>query len=321
MPYHCRLAVESALVAVPDSTVEFHIVGRPPVSGHLAYLEQHPQVRVHHRPLEEVFATCPGGADPYLAIADRVGPIGPAALSNLVRLAVLYRDGGIYLDTDVIVLAPITPPSEGRALVGCEQVWALNRAVVGSGLTPGAVVRSIPWASTRALARVDSRLARGRGRLAERIREPAGSVRTQVNNAVIVAPPRSPFVGRSLQRARLIDPAKRFALGPHLLDDVARDHPRDVEIAQPHRFYAIPPGQSFRCFEDEYAELPTGAEVLHYVASNHRSLLGSLEIDDERFDSGRAPFWREARRVRAALGTMRGPNRGPNRGSNRGAPS
>jgi Glycosyltransferase sugar-binding region containing DXD motif len=317
VPYHCRLAVESALVAMPDSTIEFHIVGRLPRSGHLSHIERHPQVRVHDRDLDEVFAACPGGAGPYLALADRLGPGVPAALSNLVRLAVLYRDGGIYLDTDVIVLAPINPPSEGRALVGCEQVWALNRSRVGSGLTPGVVVRSVPWASARTLARLDSRLAHGRGRLADRIREPSGSVRNQVNNAVIAAPPRSPFVGRSLQRARLVDPAKRFALGPHLLDDVARDHPRDVEIAPPHRFYAIPPGQSFRCFEDRYAELPPDAEVLHYVASNHRSLLGSLDIDDERFASGQAPFWREARRVRASLGARHGTSRGTSGGVSR----
>ena len=70
----------------------------------------------------------------------------------------------------------------------------------------------------------------------------------------------------------------------------------------PSRFYAVPPGQSFRFFDDYRLRLPQDAQVMHYVASNHRDVLEALDVDDPRFDDGQGVFWTEARRVRRLIG-------------------
>jgi mannosyltransferase OCH1-like enzyme len=57
-------------------------------------------------------------------------------LSNLLRYAVLYRYGGIYLDVDVEVLKSFDPLLENRCFFGCQQrrptPWTVNSAVMGA---------------------------------------------------------------------------------------------------------------------------------------------------------------------------------------------
>lgn len=298
-PYHARLAVESALVAMPDAEIDIHLVGRVPPDIHLASVAGSRRVHLRHERLDELFRSCPGGPGRYLRLADAIPGRSPAAISNLVRLAVLHRDGGVYLDTDVVVLAPLEDPSSTGDYLGVEQVWAANRRRVSGGLGVMGGFRAAPWAVSWAAHRVGCRLTRGRlGRPLDR--RPPRWARLQANNAVLGASARSEFVALALTRALAIDASTRFALGPSLLDDVLGEAPDLVRALPPSRFYALPPGQSYRCFEDEHVQLPPDAQVLHYVASNHRRLLAGLDIDDPRFGSGRAPFWRFARTVREA---------------------
>ena len=159
-----------------------------------------------------------------------------------------------------------------------------------------APARAARWAACR----FDAALARGRLGLANRISS-GGHTRLQINNAVIGAPAESGFVALALEHALDVDPTVRFALGPNLLDDVAAALPSAVTVVPPSRFYAVPPGESYRYFDDATVELPLDAQVIHYVASNHRRLLDRLGPDDRRFDTGDAQFWKQARRVRATL--------------------
>ena len=299
-PYHCRLAVESAVVAMPTGTVHVHVFGG--TSGpHLDAVRAHDQVRVLEREPEEMFDRLPVDARALLDLWERCP--GPAARSNLARLAILFRFGGVYLDTDVIVLRGLHDPDRHGAYVGSEMVWSHNRRRIERGLGPVVALRSTPWAIGSALARLDIALTHGRWRMADRRVGTAGR-RQQVNNAVIGAPKGTSFIAMALQRATEIDPSFRFALGPSLLDDVARAAPGLVHVVPPSRFYAVPPGQSYRFFGDHQLVLPPDAQVLHYVASNHRSLLDGLEVDDPRFATGRGAFWTEARRVRRAIAAM-----------------
>lgn len=300
-PYHARLAIESAVVAMPSSPIDVHLLGTWPRGEDFERVAALPSVTVRPVSLRSTFATSPGGPDAYRELFNRLRRSSPAACSNLIRLGVLHQHGGIYLDTDTIVLKPLHEPQSCGAFVGAEHVWALNRRRIEHQLGFRDRTRAVAWAVGWCEGRLDSRLTGGRLGLNERS-ERRGNWRLQVNNAVIGAPPGADFVERCLVRARQIDPSLRFALGPSLLDDVTNAHPASVHVLPPSRFYAVPPGQSYRLFEDRFLQLPSDAHVIHYVASNHRRLLASLTEDDRRFDSEAGVFWSHARRVRSAIG-------------------
>lgn len=307
-PYHCRLAVESALVSMPSAVVYVHLLGALPEGPHLRAVASHRRVVLRQIRAEEAFDRAPFGGSAYRTILDRVP--GPAALSNLVRLAVLHDFGGVYLDTDVLVLRGLHDPRRHGAYIGQEWVWCSNRARIEGTWTWRERAAAVPWALRHELVHLDAAVARGRVRIADRI-DPARFHRLQVNNAVIGAPPGAVAIEAALAAALEVDPTKRFALGPSLLDDVARAVPRSIHLLPPSRFYAVPPGQSIRCFHDRHLRLPPDAQVMHYVASNHRRLLTHLDIDDPRFAREGAPFWRRAAEVRAAIGEQRSRTRIP----------
>lgn len=303
LPWFARLAVESAIVAMPSTTVTLHSVITHPEGRHVRALERFPQFERRVWPLRSIFERCPGGAEPWLALLERTSG-APAAVSNLVRLAVLERFGGVYLDTDTIVVAPLDDPDLVGPYVGTELVWECNRRRVNGEMRVRDVVGAAPWAVSRWIQFADARLVGGRLGLADRWHP---GLRLQVNNAVIGAPAHSPFLVDALRRAERVEqPAARFALGPSLLDDAARERPDLVTMLDPARFYAIPPGQSRRWFDDVTLRLPEQAQVIHYVASNHAELLDSLETD-ARLRTHPAVFWREARRVLAAADRLAPP--------------
>ena len=295
-PYHGRLAIESALATMPEVVVDIHVVGDFSADDRLDRMARSARVSVVPFDPERGFAGCPGGPERYLDLLARIPEASASAVSNLVRLAVLFEHGGIYLDTDVLVVRPLDDPGRG-CYVGSELVWSAYLDWLADGATFTNVVRAAPWATRWTARRIDAAVARGRLGVAGRLDE-RGSMRLKVNNAVIGACAGSEFVGRALERALGADPTVRFALGPTLLDDVAIDHPELVDVLPPSRFYAVPPGQSFRLFEDVTLDLPDDAQVVHYVASNHRRLLDELDEDHPAFEDRRGVFWSEARRVR-----------------------
>jgi hypothetical protein len=297
LPYYARLAIESAATAMPDADITLHVHGGVNRNIHVERLERSTSVEIHEICVPELFEQCAAGADAYVRLIRRL--TSPAAISNLLRLAILHRDGGVYLDTDVLVIRPVHDPADHGSFVGREWVWDQNRRRVAGELTTRDRMDVAPWAADWALRRLDSRLAHGAWGIASRPPDPRRA-RLQVNNAVIGSAPGSRFVAGALDAALDVDPTVRFALGPTLLDDVARARPRDVQLLPPSRFYAVPPAHSFRCFEDEHLELPCDSQILHVVASNHRRLLDRLDESDPRFERSSAPYWRHARAVRAA---------------------
>lgn len=55
-----------------------------------------------------------------------------AFVSDYIRARVIYEQGGIYLDTDVRVIAPLTPILQHRAFIGFENKDYLSAAIFGA---------------------------------------------------------------------------------------------------------------------------------------------------------------------------------------------
>lgn len=161
---------------------------------------------------------------------------GPAARADVLRLCILWAEGGIYLDTDAIVLRCLQPLCGKKAFVGLERV-CLPAAVVHSrsalrwaraGLLLGA--REI---CTR-LPRPDRAFA-----LIERHYDLA------CNNAVLGAPPRNAGLELLLRAAAALPQARAvqlYELGPRLLESVTGNHSSATfEVHEPRAFYPLGP--------------------------------------------------------------------------------
>jgi hypothetical protein len=102
LPYLHALAIRSAATHGGFDSVRLH---------HTDPLDELPHVRdLHDVPNFELVllddrALCEAASGP--ALADLVGELkSPVARSNLVRTALVYRDGGVYLDMDTLTIRP-----------------------------------------------------------------------------------------------------------------------------------------------------------------------------------------------------------------------
>ncbi|MEZ4404692.1 MAG: glycosyltransferase [Kofleriaceae bacterium] len=276
-PYFARLAIESALVAEPDATVELHTFGDAPAGApHLEALRRHRRFAVVPVDLGRVFEGLGVDGAQLAAAYHRIGAGAPSARSNLIRYAVLFHRGGIYLDTDVLVIRAMADLRAHQAFAGQEQVLAIDAERVEAGWRPHMVAPGLAWAAAWSLRRADAALGGARlepiaARLDRRWQH------TQLNNAVIGAAPGAPFVGRLLARAVEVDPTVRYRLGPTLISEVVATSKADVTVLPPVAFYAVPPSYSFRFFTGGAGPVPAEARVLHVVSSNHGRLLGRLD--------------------------------------------
>lgn len=167
----------------------------------------------------------------------------PAARANLVRLALLEREGGIYLDTDAPPLRSLRPLLALPGFAGLEHVALPVRTL--DSRSP------LPWLRAGALMAVRELCARGDagerafGRV-ERFFDPS------VNNAVLGAAPGNPTIARVLLAAAALpdDVArKRYRLGTKLLESVTQN--RDsaaMTMLPPAAFYPYGPEMSWHLF-------------------------------------------------------------------------
>jgi hypothetical protein len=218
---------------------------------------------------EDAAQDLPIPASAFLDLYRRVNY--PAGRSNLLRLAVLWKLGGIYLDLDTACNASFEDLLDSGAFVGEEIVWKHDNERVERGLLPKMALSSsafcVSWAAARlGLWTQDS--------LPERWLRRFWGV-PELNNAVIGAAPGHPWVRLLMEMALEADPTVRFALGPALFN---RAWARGLEqgVAMPVRhppevFYQFPPSQTVRFFGACRRErLPAGARILHWCSSNHR---------------------------------------------------
>ncbi len=303
LPFLGAIAMERVLQVDTEATLEVHLIGDVPTGEHLDLVTARSAGRLEIHRLRTGHEL--DGLDPLTArrcrrVLDGIAPGASSARSNLLRYAILHRRGGVYLDTDVLLLHPIGDLAHGRAFVGIERVWRHDRARVEGRWTWRLLPGTVGFAAAYALRRADTSVLRGRARTGDLLRaaDPLWTT-LQPNNAVIGAPAGSELTGRLLERAADVDPRHRYALGPSLLQDLVAQEPDTAHVVPEPVFYPVPPSESHRFFDDRRLVLPATTLLVHYVASNHRSIVRSLRADDPRLANRQEIVWSICRDVLA----------------------
>jgi hypothetical protein len=250
-----------------------------------------PDIILHHTdPLEEgpelhALRRAPGvrlsHTDPMLSLAETGTALGvgerlaalyqrqlsPVKQADILRAAILYQEGGIYLDLDTVTTASLQPLLDLQQFVGSEFiVWP---QVVRKSRSPLVWLRSLGLD----LARKALRQAPDGWKVFRRIER---FYFCGVNNAVMGAQPASALLARYLRLMLDVPPARQaapYALGPNLLQVAVDGYGRDdLTVLPPHLFYPLPPEISEHWFRirrsvrlDEV--LPNGNRVAHWYAS------------------------------------------------------
>ncbi|HEV2678436.1 MAG TPA: glycosyltransferase [Aliidongia sp.] len=191
----------------------------------------------------------------------------PVMRTDVLRAAILYLQGGIYLDLDTVTTSSLRPLLDTPQFVGSEFiVWPQSVRASRSPLVWARhlaldvmrkVLRRLPhgW---KAFRRVEKFYFRG------------------VNNAVMGAEAGSPLFRAYLQAMLKVPPARyteAYALGPDLLQAVVdRYEADDLVIQDPQVFYPLPPRISELWFRIDpgarlNAVLSAETLVVHWYAS------------------------------------------------------
>jgi hypothetical protein len=274
-PWVYRLALRSAALRGGFDRIVLHHEAALREAGDLAELTAIPGVELRVLDESALLERCPDGpalVDVYRALEQ------PAARANVVRAAVLFVEGGVYLDTDTITIRSFDELRRDPAFCGEERV--VYPAGVRGSRDP--LVRATAFA--RSSARALLRELPGGWRVFRRIE---ALYPTAVNNAVIGATPQHPFVGRLLQAMRELpveSRTTRFALGTHLLQRIVaewRGRP-DLTVHPPSVFYPLGPEISSHWFRFGHARLEdvlqSDTRLVHWYASvRTRELLPKLD--------------------------------------------
>jgi hypothetical protein len=215
-------------------------------------------------------------ADPHLRARWR-STSSPIVRSNLLRLAVLARLGGVYRDFDTITVGTTEDLRRGAGdFVGTERL-CVPATTARSRRIDRWLLAGLRMAVRRAC------VAHPRGhRFMHRWQ---GAFPLAVNNAVIGARPGGFLPGAALERARRAGAAagRRFGLGTHLLQDVVADaHPGGVRVLPPELFYPLGPELSLHWFRAGSAArldelLDPRTRIVHWYASTARARAMQLD--------------------------------------------
>lgn len=245
LPYLHALAIRSAATHGGFESVRLH---------HTDPLEELPHVRELHElqsfqlvPLDDR-ALCEQAQGP--ALADLVTSLqSPVARSNLVRTALVYRDGGVYLDMDTLTIRPFDEVrSRAPGFIGEEHIVFPGEVV--ASWDPRVKAKAYLKTTVRDLYR---RLPHGY-RYFPRIER---HYHRAVNGAVLGGVAGHPFCAQYLEAMTEVPESrwqKPHALGTHLLQAVYGAYAGDdLHAFPPPYFYPLPPEISahwFRFYRD-----------------------------------------------------------------------
>jgi hypothetical protein len=191
----------------------------------------------------------------------------PVMRADVLRAAILYRQGGVYLDLDTITTASLLPLLDTPHFVGSEFiVWPHS---VRASRSP------IVWARHLALDLL-RKILRKAPHGWKMFRRAEKFYFRGVNNAVIGAAANSRLLADYLRAMVALSPERRaqaYALGPDLLQAVVDGYRQDdLIIQEPEVFYPLPPEISEHWFRIGRgvrlgAVLSAETRVAHWYAS------------------------------------------------------
>ncbi|NBU38649.1 MAG: hypothetical protein EBS32_10540, partial [Actinobacteria bacterium] len=216
-----RMAVRSVRMHNPSADIRVYVTGRWPDSPNFEGMTSDGCASVIRIDADDVIDLLPahlrGVADLYRKLPTHAH----SARSNILRYALLYLHGGVYLDTDVLMLGAFPERGEADALIGTERVWKGDGDRVAGDASVWLRPSTWGWAVSWALTRADSLFFAGALGLAHRLARISDAWMTsQANNAVISARRESRFMERLLLSAAHADPSVRYSTGPTLIHDV-----------------------------------------------------------------------------------------------------
>ena len=277
-PYLNLLAVKSLLLAETKATVVVFIVGPEPQNENFENLRVLERVSVVSIEPENIFSRLPSDIKGVGTIFHKIPESSASARSNILRYALLYLNGGIYLDFDTVVTRSLSDLAGHQCFIGEENVWVGDEDRVAGKWWVCLYPKNLFWLASWLLRRADSAWFSGKLQIA-RVLEKTDAIwsKIQPNNAVMGAVAQSPFVRELLLECLDTDFTVRYATGPTLVSQVATNFPHLVSILPVNFFYSVAPGESFRFFSDRTLELPSEAYLIHYAASNHKKLIPTID--------------------------------------------
>ncbi len=283
LPWACAFAVLSAAARGGMDEVVLHHTDALDDDAPLRAVLGAPGVR-----LERVDAVaCLGGVGEALGLGDWLarlyGGLGAAAMrADVLRAAILFREGGIYLDLDTLTVASLRPLLGARAFVGSEFIVWPQRA--RESRSPVLLARHVGLD----LARKAARRLPGGWRWFRRIE---GRYPCAVNNAAMGCEAGSALLADCLRAMAAVPGARlaqRTALGPALLQGVVAAQAQDaggdaggLVVHPPRVFSPLPPEVSEHWFRlggavRLDAALSADTRVAHWYASVRTRALVAL---------------------------------------------
>jgi len=160
----------------------------------------------------------------------------PASKANLLRLALLYKHGGIYLDTDTVFVKPVDDLLKFKGFCGTETV-ALPRELFKS-INPFAYFicgLRFAWRFFCTYCPHGEQIFRKTERFFSR----------SANNAVLASEAKNPIIESAFEEINLMKEStrlRRYRLGTHLLQNITQNKSSEfMEVLPSCYFYPLGP--------------------------------------------------------------------------------
>lgn len=270
LPFSCELALRSAIHHCRPDRVYFFFEG---LESEIPRLQK--DYKAECIPCSEVrrhwFKDLPTDVEMLGGLYDALS--SHASRSNLVRLAALWKVGGVYLDTDTLTIRDLAPLRRYRGFCGLEPL-ALPSDLFES-LNP------LRWGTAGfrlGLREICARLPGG-----YRLFRPFEKVFFFcVNNAVMGSTVKNPKLEEAFRSICEMPPKmqlKRYRLGTHLLQKITENRSRPgMEVLPPDVFYPLGPEISAHWFKRQPSRLDTrlitkNTRVIHWYHSVEKRFL------------------------------------------------
>ncbi len=277
-PFLNLLAVKSLLLADNSATAVVYMVGPEPQNEIFENLRGLERVSIVAIEPEDIFSQLPSDLKGVGTIFHKIPESSASARSNILRYALLYLNGGVYLDFDTVLTRSLSDLAVHQCFIGEENVWVGDEDRVAGKWWVCVYPRNLFWLASWLLRRADSAWFSGKLQLARTLKKTDAVWSTkQPNNAVMGAVAESPFIRELLLACLDTDFTVRYATGPTLVSQVAAHFPHLVSVLPVNYFYSVAPGESFRFFADQTLTLPPEAYLIHYAASNHKKLIPTID--------------------------------------------